>query len=185
MVGLPTPIPCCPWLSGRPQEPLQGRGEGGSDGRRGKVTTATYMVPCLLDLSEKESAGKTIQGVNHLLPDQQECNPETRAEAQTIWEMGPANGKRTETARGFRKQALLWGCEAPNTEPGQQRRLGDLRPQLRRQLGPARDRHMPGTVLPKPACIPVTAWDHRPGVSLAPQVPDPVLSPHQPLRTRE
>lgn len=43
---------------------------------------------------------------------------------------------------------------------------------------------MPGTGLPKPACIPVMACDHRPGVSLAPQVPDPVLSPDQPLRTR-
>lgn len=48
-------------------------------------------------MSEKEWAGTTILGVNHLLSDQQERNPETRA-GGTTWEMGSADGKRTETA---------------------------------------------------------------------------------------
>lgn len=120
-MGLPAPFPCCLWLSGGPQKPLQGRGEGEQRKER-RATTATYMVPCLLDLSEKEWAGKIILGVNHLLPHQQDCNPKTRAEGQTTWEMGPANGKRTETAHchltgGFRKHVLLRGCAAPNTQP--------------------------------------------------------------------
>lgn len=36
---------------------------------------------------------------------------------------------------------------------------------------------MPGTGLPKAACIPVMACDHRPGVSLAPPSPRPSPKP--------